>query len=234
MPSHSTRRRSTALSATPPQDARNAEARHALRQSVAALAAQFIAEGLDDFHAAKLKAAKKLGLRGNEHDALPDNHEIETALREYQTLFATDNQPVVLAALRDVAIEAMLWLRDFSPWLVGGVLNGTANEFSAIELEIVGFDAKSFEIFLLNQNVAFDLHTHHAVGHARRRRRELGANPAAATICSYDIEFDDAPLSITLYDSHSQRQARNPASSIKHDRAQCDEVARRFVEAAAR
>ena len=105
------------------------------RHRLAVEAARLIAEhGVRDYHQAKLKAAQRLG----EHDdhALPRNHEVEAALREYQRLFRADQQPQQLQSRREAAIEAMRFLAPFEPRLVGAVLDGTADEHSAICLHL--------------------------------------------------------------------------------------------------
>ena len=55
----------------------NESSRDYLRSAVAQAAARLIAEGLTDYHAAKKKAARQLGI--SEKNGLPDNHEIEKA-----------------------------------------------------------------------------------------------------------------------------------------------------------
>jgi len=199
-----------------------------LRRDLAQRAAALIAEGLDDYHQAKLKAAKSLNVTDKQW--LPDNHEIEAALREHHALFASDTQPIALQALREAACGAMQWLREFQPWLTGSVLSGTANEFSAIQLELIGIDVKRFELFLLNEDVVFEIQEHHANTNPKRintfkPQREIGDGGY-----SYEITFDDAPVEITLFESHSTRQARYPRESIKHERAQFEDVVKRFDE----
>ncbi len=197
-----------------------------LRQDIAQRAAALIAEGLDDYHQAKLKAAKSLGV--SDKQSLPDNQEIEMALREHHALFASDTQPIALQALREAALRAMQWLDAFKPWLAGSVLNGTANEFSAIQLELIGVDVKRFELFLLNEDVVFEIREHHAT-----QQRSNTFKPARAMEdggYSYEITFDDAPVEITLFESHSTRQARYPRDSIRHERAQLNDAVTRFDE----
>lgn len=105
------------------------------RRLIAVQAARLIADqGMRDYHAAKLKAAQLLGL--GEKAALPRNAEIESALREHQRLFQSATQPGELARLRGVAIEAMRFLDRFQPRLVGAVLDGTADEHSAVCLHV--------------------------------------------------------------------------------------------------
>ena len=205
-----------------------------LRTRVAQAAAKLIAEGLTDYHAAKLKALRQLNV--TDQNALPDNHEIEAALREYLTLFAGDTQPEVLTALRHVALRAMRWLQieakaivsndeaPFEPWLTGAVLNGTANEFSEIELEIIGVESKTIEFILLNRGVEFDLKEPN-----KNSAKSFKPSAAKAVPVQYHLEFEGAPLVITLFDNHAQRQATYPSGSIKHERMQFAEAAKLFA-----
>ena len=214
-----------------------------LRLRIAQASAKLIAEGLTDYHAAKLKAARQLNCV--DKNALPDNHEIEAALREHLALFAGgfagNTQPEALAALRRVTLRAMRWLQieakaianddvpAFEPWLTGAVLNGTANEFSEIELEVVGVESKTIEFILLNRGVEFELRE--ANRHAAKSKSAKTFKPAAADkVVQYHLEFEDAPLVITLYDSHAQRHALYPRGSIKHERVQLDDAVGLFAD----
>jgi hypothetical protein len=185
---------------------------------IAQRAAQLIAEGLTDYRAAKLKAARQLGI--NARDAMPDNGMIDAALRSHYALFDHDKQPKALSALRDIAITVMSRLGEFEPWLVGPVLTGTANANSDIDIEIVGVDSKRFEMYLLDACIEFTL------GESRRptsgKTKENGHPIFAA-------EFDNVPVLIALYDSHTERNSANPRGSIRHDRAQIKDVMARFL-----
>ncbi len=234
MPAHPTRRRRAATPEHANHDTSFARVAHHpdddVRQTIAHTAARLIAEGLDDYHAAKIKAAKQLGLRDGDKKSLPNNHEIEAALREYHALFASDTQPEVLAALRESALRAMQWLGKFEPWLTGGVLGGTANEYSAIELELIGVEPKSFEMFLLNEDVAFDSHDAHGARGGRSKDEKSKAPQSRHTHTCYEITFDDAPVEITLFDSHSERLAMYPKDSMKHVRVQLEEAQKQFAK----
>ncbi len=187
---------------------RRSHALDQVRLRIAQAAAKLIAEGQSDYHTAKMKAARQLGI--DDKHALPDNLEIEAALREHLALFSRDRQPEALAALRRVAVRAMQWLirADFEPWLTGAVLNGTANEFSAIELELVEVEAKHFEMFLLNANVDFELHE--------------------TDVVQYELEFEDAPVRISLFSNHAARATAHPRTSVRHTRASRDEAIKLF------
>ena len=110
----------------------------------------------------------------------------------------------------------MRWLGRFSPWLAGAVLNGTANELSAIELELVAIEPKAFELFLLNEGVDFDT-------------RQPGTRERASFAMQYEIEFEDVPLEVALFESHVQRQAAYPRESIRHDRVQLVDAEKMFA-----
>ena len=77
-----------------------------LRLQIAYLAARLMAEdGGLDYGAAKTKAARQAGLADTH--LLPDNREIEAALREYQELYQSEDQPQHLRRLREVAVKVM-------------------------------------------------------------------------------------------------------------------------------
>lgn len=81
-------------------------------------------DGLQDYTSAKRKAARQIGAPDTHN--LPDNDEVERALRDYQALYQRDEQIVRLRQLRQQALEAMHLLEPFHPYLTGSVLNGTA------------------------------------------------------------------------------------------------------------
>ncbi|HEX6734674.1 MAG TPA: hypothetical protein VF096_07660 [Azonexus sp.] len=126
----------------------------ATRASIASAAARLMAEdGITDYHHAKKKAARQLGLA--EHVQFPDNAEVEAELRAYRSLYRGDEHPELLAALRRAALELLELLADFRPYLTGSVLEGTAGEHSSIDVLLFADSAKEVEIFLLNRNIAF-------------------------------------------------------------------------------
>ena len=124
------------------------------RSRIAQTAARLIAEhGLTDWNAAKRKACRELGLPDRE--ALPDNEEVEQALRDYNSLFQYAEQP---ARLRLQRLEALRWMERLSQWnpvLTGAVAAGWATEHSEVRLELEAEDAKSVELSLLNAGVEY-------------------------------------------------------------------------------
>lgn len=199
---------------------RQTQFRNNVRASIAHSAARLIAEGQTDYLVAKQKAARQHGV--TDHHALPDNDQIELALREYYALFSPDAQRQILSAIRAAALRLMLQLEQFSPWLVGAVLNGTANEFSAIELELVGIEPKDFEIYLLNTGIEFELCEAHPA------KRALPGQKSRSM--KYRMEFNGVPVSIELHEHQAARQSANTGNGIKHDRAKRVDAENRFLQ----
>ena len=126
-----------------------------LRAQIAQMAAKLIAsEGVADFGSAKRKAALRLGI--NSERNLPTNVEIEQALQEYQRLFQSRSQPDHLRILRRAALQAMEFLRQFRPRLVGAVLLGTATGFSEITLHLYCDAAEDVAWFLSEAGIRFE------------------------------------------------------------------------------
>jgi hypothetical protein len=129
-----------------------------LRAEIAAVAAKLIAENGADYAMAKKKAAKQLlgnaRIRG---EIMPDNAQIEEEVRIYNDLFLGESQPARLLHLRKLALRLMDELVQFSPYLTGAVLNGTAGEHSDIYLQLFPESAKEVEIFLINKNIDFEV-----------------------------------------------------------------------------
>lgn len=129
-----------------------------LRAEIAATAARMIAEDGADYGSAKRRAAEQLlGKSRVRGDILPDNAEVEDAVREYNALFFGDTQPARLLALRQLAASLMAELEAYSPHLTGAVLNGTAGEHSDIHLQLFCDSPKDVEVFLMNRSIDFEV-----------------------------------------------------------------------------
>lgn len=124
-----------------------------IRDSIAQLAARLMAEGIDDFALAKRKAARQLGISEAQH--LPNNSEVEQALRTYQALYRHDNQDSLLHQLRTQALHIMRELAGFDPMLSGSVLRGTATPYSDINLMLFADSPKDVEMYLLNRGIDY-------------------------------------------------------------------------------
>jgi hypothetical protein len=129
-----------------------------LRAEIAAAAARMIAEDGADYGTAKRKAAKQvIGNTKIRGEYMPDNAQIEDEVRIYNQLFFSDTQPARLLTLRKIALRVMKELTQFSPYLTGAVLNGTAGEHSDIHLQLFTDSPKDVEIFLLSKQVIFEV-----------------------------------------------------------------------------
>jgi hypothetical protein len=129
-----------------------------LRAEIASRAARMIAQDGAEVEAAKRKAARQvLGDDRMRPNVLPDNLEIEDAVRQYQTLFQGASQPARLAELRELAAQVMEQLQAFRPYLTGAVLFGTAGEHDDIHLQLFADSAKDVIMFLLDRDVPIDI-----------------------------------------------------------------------------
>jgi hypothetical protein len=125
-----------------------------VRLEVAAEAARIIStEGQHNYHAAKKKAAERIGV--SERLALPSNIEVKDALRSYQGLYGGMAHLENLEDMRRTAVRAMQMLSDFTPRLVGAVLDGTADEHSRVALHVFAESVESVVLFFLERDIPF-------------------------------------------------------------------------------
>ena len=121
---------------------------------IAQTAARIVVEEGLEWGPAKQRAVRQLGLPSR--TALPDNEQLEEAVREYIELFCGDTQPQELQALRELALVWMERLPEFRPHLAGAVWRGTATRMSDIYLQLFCDDPKSAEITLINNQVHYE------------------------------------------------------------------------------
>jgi hypothetical protein len=132
-----------------------------MRRRIAHAAARILAEdGSLDYGSAKRKAARQLGAPDSGN--LPDNQQIEEALRSYQALYRADETREQLALLRQVAVEYMERLADFDPHLTGPVLNGTAGRHAGINLQLFTDQQKEVEFLLIGLGTPYQAGEHRA------------------------------------------------------------------------
>jgi hypothetical protein len=127
-----------------------------LRSAVAQEAARLMAEhGIQDYLIAKRKAAERYGVVDGSF--LPKNVEIEAALVAHQRLFAGDRHASSLQRQRRIALQAMQLLAKFEPRLVGAVLNGTATEFTDIQLHVFSDSPETVYLHLLDRRYEYEV-----------------------------------------------------------------------------
>lgn len=140
--------------------ARSSQRNQRLRREIAVEAARIIAtEGQRNYLAAKQKAAGRMG--ASTRNGLPSNQEIEQALREWQQIYGGSDHDARLMAMRQAAISAMRFLEAFGPRLVGPVVEGTADQFSRISLQVFSEDPDEVVRYLME----------HHIPHMQERRR---------------------------------------------------------------
>ena len=111
-------------------------------------------EDIKDFQIAKRKAAERLNLPVGKF--LPANEEVETALREYLALFGGAAHQHRIQHLRQMAVEAMHFLQQFEPRLVGAVLSGTATPSTAVQLHVSADTPEEVALLLHERHIPFD------------------------------------------------------------------------------
>lgn len=159
-----------------------------MRQRLAQKTAQILLEsGTRDFKAAKQKAAQQLG--ATETKSLPNNAEIESALIEYQRIFRSTSQPEHLNRMREIAIEAMQFLSDFKPRLVGSVLSGTADEHSVIRLHLFADTVETIGFYLSDNKIPHEL---------SERRLKIG-NDQFVNLSVYLFMVDEIPVELFIF-----------------------------------
>lgn len=184
------------------------------RQMVAQEAARIIVnQGIRDYRVAKHKAAERLGL--TTRGSLPGNAEIEQAIGEHHALFGGDDHQRELRAMRAIAASAMQMLERFTPRLVGPVLNGTADENSAVNLHVFADSAETVAAEL--EGLGFDVRIYERRLQSRRGQTE--------TYPGFEFILDALPVQATVFPIDGIRQAPlSPIDGRPMDRADVKRV----------
>jgi len=176
------------------------------RRAIAAQAARLIAEdGVSDFGSAKRKAARQLGFR--ETDGLPDNDEVEQALRAYQTLYQNDEQRARLLELRQIALAVMREFEAYTPYLTGPVWKGTAARGAGVDINLFTDLAKQVELNLLGRGIPY---TTAARSHFNRSLDRK--------VPVFSFEADEVMVHLIVYTSADERGAARADASGNTDR----------------
>lgn len=156
-----------------------------MRLRIAHAAARLLAEdGSLDYGTAKRKAARQLG--ASESGNLPDNQQVEDALRSYQALYQADTSRAHLLHLRQTAIEYMEQFADFDPHLTGPVLNGTAGPHADVNLQLFTDHEKDVEFRLMGMNTPY-------------QAGELRGEPGGRSYPRFVIDDPRAAIDIIVY-----------------------------------
>jgi hypothetical protein len=158
-----------------------------MRERIAHLAARLMAvDGIDDYALAKRKAARQAG--APETRNLPNNEEVEHALRAYQQLYQADAQRERLRHLRQRAREMMEVLARFDPYLSGAVLSGSAGKYSDIDLLLFTDSMKDVEMFFMDHRIDY-----------RSRERRVHIGDQARGVPNFSVSTEDADFDITVF-----------------------------------
>ena len=131
-----------------------------IRLLIAQEAARLIIEdGILDYQFAKLKAANHFGASSAD-SRLPRNQDIDHAMEHYHQIYSGEQQHRYLARQRWVALEAMEFLKQFSPRLTGPVLTGAAGRHSSVMLHVFAETPEAVIIILLDAEIPFAEKSH--------------------------------------------------------------------------
>jgi hypothetical protein len=112
-------------------------------------------EGILDFQHAKRKAAERIDPLGQ--GALPNNQEVELALRDYMQTFQAAALRERLAQRYRLARHAMHKLETFEPRLVGPLLRGIATVNSPVELHVFADSVEELCMSLMDRGLRYEL-----------------------------------------------------------------------------
>lgn len=170
-----------------------------LRREIAIAAARLIADAGLDYGSAKRKAVQQL-LDGDAppRGAMPDNAEVDAALREHLALF-DDGHAERVARMRRVALALMRSLAEFQPYLTGAVWKGIVAEHAPIHLQLFHDDMKDVSIRLLNDGLDFEVGE---VPHFRSRTD--GDRPDVEALM---LTWQGEPVLLSLYAQDDLRGA---------------------------
>jgi len=179
------------------------------RKKVSIEAAKLLAEGfVRDYHAAKIKAAKNLGF--SDSFDLPTNREIEDELKLNQAMFDANGHDATIYSLRKQALEAMNMFEKYTPRLAGPVFDGTATQYSPIEIQVFSDSPKDMVINLLDLNVPFDTED-------RKVRLSKNDTKLVPVFC---FGMGDFEVEVTVLPPNSLRQSPlSPVSGAPMERA---------------
>ena len=168
-----------------------------IRQLVAQQAARMMAEdGISDYAYAKKKAGRQLGALDN--SSLPSNAEVEEELKLYNALFLGEEQLENLRDLRKNALFTMQILEKFNPHLTGAVLDGTAGLLAETHIHLFADSIKEVEMFLLNQQIPFDVNekSYRVMNDGKRDKK----GDQRKTVPVFTLEMDTGLIKLSVFE----------------------------------
>jgi len=171
------------------------------RSIVARRAAEVIMEeGITDYLFAKKKAAKYLGLLSS--DNLPSNHEIDKALKEYQSIFQEQVDSEAITKIKKDALNIMVLFKEFNPHLTGQLLEGLIPKFPKIQINLFTDNLKEVEYILFNNNISFDIKD-------KIYKEKLSKKKSTRVIPAFIIDGAWFPIELKVYFENDIRSKKN-------------------------
>lgn len=125
-----------------------------LAQQISWEAARILSDGsAKDYLSAKTKALEHLNLPAR--TSLPTNAEVDNALRDHVALFSKKENDQTVKVARELALEIMLFLKDFSPRLVGPVVSGILVPGSALQIHVFADTSETIGFLLQDHRIPF-------------------------------------------------------------------------------
>ncbi|MDT8319247.1 MAG: hypothetical protein RQ826_01835 [Xanthomonadales bacterium] len=186
-----------------------------IRREITAEAARILAtEGQRNYHAAKKKAAQRIGV--SDRVALPSNIEVKDALQSYLLLYGGAAHLENLDRLRASAATVMQALEEFRPRLVGPVLDGTADPHSRISLHVFCDSPDQLVLYFLEKSITFK--------QEQRKIRWFDGSYRTMPLIVFDFE-DTVMVELMVFDAVNLRQAPpSPVDGKPQPRANLAEV----------
>jgi len=186
-----------------------------VRREMAAVAAALVADSGLDYGAAKRRAARHLGLADSTpKGAMPDNDEIDEALREHLDLFDATGHEERRESIQLAAIELMEQLAQWSPLITGAAWKGLVTEHAVLHLQIADGHAKEVAIDLINRGLDFD--ATETTGSGGRGRIEVLVG-----------HWRDWPVMIAMHPIHDLRGAARDDGERGADRGHREQLIER-------
>jgi len=153
-------------------------------------------DGISDYAYAKKKAGRQLGAL--ENSSLPSNAEVEEELKLYNALFLGEEQPENLRDLRKNALFTMQILEKFNPHLTGAVLDGTAGLLAETHIHLFADSIKEVEMFLLNQQIPFDVNekSYRVMNDGKRDKK----GDQRKTVPVFTLEMDTGLIKLSVFE----------------------------------
>jgi len=188
-----------------------------LRRELAAVAAALVADSGLDYGAAKRRAARQLGLAESPpRGSLPDNDEIDEALREHLDLFDAEGHTQRRRTIRAAALELMQRLAHWAPWVTGAAWKGLVTEHALLHLQIDADHGKELAIDLINQGLNFEATELNGGGGGRARAEALIG------------QWRDWPVLIALHPHHELRSGSREETAGGAERAHRQQLLERI------